>query len=188
MSNQRLFMVLVGCRPKGRHTEQHDVFFGIGESISDLKSDLNKFWPDSGGLHIDAWREVSQVDSYRISIAPKNAVDHSEHRLQLYFINLGGYVEHEFEELHHKLLVVAPSVSAAIKTAKQSAFFKQTSTATIAGAAHVDDKFGFDIDEVQQVENILPIDQQQHYELSIAELPDGAKDAVQLGYLKFSKL
>ena len=188
MSNQRLFMVLVGCRPKGRHTEQHDVFFGVAESITDLKPAMNKFWPGSGGLHIDAWREVTQVDTFRIAIAPKNSVDHTEHRLHLYFINLGGYVENEFEELHHKLLVVAPTMSAAIKAAKQSAFFKQKSTATVAGAAHVDDKFGFDVDEVLQVESILPLNQQQQFELSISEFSEGAQDAVQLGYLKFSKL
>jgi Domain of Unknown Function (DUF1543) len=188
MSNQRLFMVLVGCRPKGRHTEQHDVFFGIAESITDLKPAMNKFWPGSGGLHIDAWREVTQVDDFKISIAPKDSISATDTPLQLYFINLGGYVEHEFDELHHKLLVVAPTMSAAIKVAKQTAFFKQKCTTTLAGAAHIDDKFGFAIDEVLKVNSILPLDQQQHFELSITESVGGLQDAVQLGYLKFSKL
>lgn len=181
-------MVLLGCRPKGRNTEQHDVFFGIAESITDLKPAMNKFWPGSGGLHIDAWREVTQVENFRISITKKNSIATAENKLHLFFINLGGYVEHEFEELHHKLLVVAPNMSAAIKTAKQSAFFKQKSTTLAAGAAHIDDKFGFDIDEITVVESVLPHDQQQAFELTISEFAEGAQDAVQLGYLKFSKL
>ena len=29
-------MVLLGCRPPGRFTEQHDIFFGIGNSLKEL--------------------------------------------------------------------------------------------------------------------------------------------------------
>lgn len=188
MRNQRLFMVLLGCKPPDRNTEQHDVFFGVAESISDLKPAMEAFWPNSGGLHIDAWREVTQVNDYHITVVPKNSVDHSEHRLQLFFVNLGGYIEHEFEELHHKLLIVAPSISEAIKQAKQSVFFKQKSTAHAAGAAHIDDKYGFEVDEIMNVESVLPKQQQQHFELAVSEFLGGAQDAQQIGYLKFSKL
>lgn len=46
-------MVLLGCTPKGRTTEQHDVFFGIAENLSELTSQMNKFWPEAKGkLHI----------------------------------------------------------------------------------------------------------------------------------------
>jgi hypothetical protein len=31
-----LFMVLIGCKPTGRHTEQHDVFFGIANELREL--------------------------------------------------------------------------------------------------------------------------------------------------------
>ncbi|MGN6440105.1 MAG: DUF1543 domain-containing protein [Agriterribacter sp.] len=33
-------MLLLGCKPAGRHTEQHDVFFGIGASLKDLIPDI----------------------------------------------------------------------------------------------------------------------------------------------------
>ncbi|MEP6700612.1 MAG: DUF1543 domain-containing protein, partial [Bacteroidota bacterium] len=29
----KLFMLLIGCKPLGRNIEQHDIFFGIGETI-----------------------------------------------------------------------------------------------------------------------------------------------------------
>lgn len=49
----KLFMVLLGCRPKGRNTEQHDIFFGIADSLVELKPAMQLFWPDAL-LHIDA--------------------------------------------------------------------------------------------------------------------------------------
>ncbi len=56
-------MVLVGCKPKGRYTEQHDVFFGIGSQLSDLAPQLKEFWPEAANkLHIDGWREVNVVN------------------------------------------------------------------------------------------------------------------------------
>ena len=50
MAEYNLFMVLLGCKPPGRHIEQHDIFFGIAKSLSDLKADMQAFWPDSVGL------------------------------------------------------------------------------------------------------------------------------------------
>jgi hypothetical protein len=59
MSNLKIYMILLGCKPPGRNTEQHDLFFGIGRSLSDVKGDILDFWTEAGGkIHIDAWREV----------------------------------------------------------------------------------------------------------------------------------
>ncbi len=58
---------MLGCTPKGRHTEQHDIFFGIGGAIKDLKQDIIDFWPEAKGkIHLDAFREVTNVDGYQI--------------------------------------------------------------------------------------------------------------------------
>ena len=73
MGEYNLFMVLLGCKPPGRHIEQHDIFFGIAKSLSDLKADMQAFWPDSVGLHIDAWRRVITVDGFRIDIAQESS-------------------------------------------------------------------------------------------------------------------
>ena len=32
----KLYMVMLGCTPEGRFTEQHDIFFGIGYSLKEL--------------------------------------------------------------------------------------------------------------------------------------------------------
>jgi hypothetical protein len=83
-------MLLVGCKPARRHTEQHDVFFGIGESVKQLLPAVNDFWPEvKNKFHIDGWREVSRVDGYRVSIIAKE--QRAEESLtKLFFINLGG--------------------------------------------------------------------------------------------------
>ena len=74
MDEAKLFMVLVGCCPPGRHTEQHDVFFGIGSSLKALVPELKAFWPEaSKNLHVDAWREVTRQDGFAISVTPRVA-------------------------------------------------------------------------------------------------------------------
>jgi len=58
MSELKLFMVLLGCKPEGRHIEQHDIFFGIGYNLKELVPAMKEYWP-GGRIHIDAWREVN---------------------------------------------------------------------------------------------------------------------------------
>lgn len=43
----QLYMVILGCKPKGRFTEQHDIFFGIGNSLKNLIPQMNFFWPEA---------------------------------------------------------------------------------------------------------------------------------------------
>lgn len=63
MADLKLFMVLLGCKPAGRHTEQHDIFFGVATSLKELVPEIKAFWKEGGDkIHIDAWREVTVVD------------------------------------------------------------------------------------------------------------------------------
>ena len=104
---------MLGCRPEGRYTEQHDIFFGIGTSLKELIPSMKKFWPEAKGrIHIDAWREVSAVDNFKIEIKPQEKQQTSTENL--FFINLGGYKENEFEEYHYKVLAVASNFSRSI--------------------------------------------------------------------------
>src|ERR1700679_88042 len=99
MKEQKLFMVLVGATPKGRHTEQHDVFFGIGESLNSLVPAIEAFWPEANGrVHIDAWREVTYVDGHAVRVRARGEAEGGADKL--YFINLGGYKPGEVEEYH----------------------------------------------------------------------------------------
>ena len=101
MSSPKLFMLLIGCRPAGRHTEQHDVFFTIGHQIKDLIPAIKIFWPEAKNtMHLDAWREVKQVGDYDVAIIPKQSGAKQVSAIKLFFINLGGYKPDEFDEFH----------------------------------------------------------------------------------------
>ncbi|GHA80804.1 DUF1543 domain-containing protein [Pontibacter akesuensis] len=181
-------MLLLGSRPAGRNTEQHDIFFGIGEAIKDLVPATKAFWPEAkGNLHVDAWREVTQVDGFEVKVILRAEVSHeaaAENRL--FFLNLGGYKAGEFDEFHYKMLAVAEDKKAAIRQARQTAFYRHTG---IKGApSHIDEKFGVDVDELYQVKDILSPAQKEHYTLAIQ--PGGAvpEDELHLGYFKLHKL
>jgi hypothetical protein len=88
MEKLKLFMILLGCKPAGRNTEQHDLFFGIGRSLSDVKNDIIDFWKEANGkIHIDGWKEVNSVDGYNIEVTDKRTVLNEKEKL--FFINLG---------------------------------------------------------------------------------------------------
>ena len=182
----KLFMILLGCTPKGRHTEQHDIFFGIGNSLADLKEQMEKFWAGTQ-LHIDAWREVTNVDGYKIEVVSKT--DAKENTNQLYFLNLGGYKQNEFEEFHYKMLVVAKDKGNAVKAATQTAFYKHTSLAG-NGTSHIDDRYGVDVDDIFMIKDILPAAIKEKYSLAINDIADTtlAEDELHLGYVKWRAL
>ncbi|WP_339921631.1 DUF1543 domain-containing protein [uncultured Flavobacterium sp.] len=184
----KLYMIMLGCTPAGRITEQHDIFFGIGNSLKELIPQMKAFWPEAKGrIHIDAWREVSVVDNFAIEIIAKEAVENTnlDH---LFFINLGGYKENEFEEYHYKILTVAQSMGLASKKAKKSTFFKHCGFKG-AGASHIDDKYGIDVDELYRVTDILDSQFKERYTLKISKSEKTLQeDVLHIGYLKLSKI
>jgi hypothetical protein len=179
----KLFMVLLGCRPKGRHTEQHDIYFGIAKEWKELIPEFKAFWPEAKGkMHVDGWREVTQVNGQSVKVIErtekKNDSDH-----QLYFINLGGYKENEFEEFHYKMVVAAPNKSAAISVSKKTAFFKHTH---FDGAnSHVDDKYGIDVDDMYEIDEMLTKSTKEKYAIEITLSQSDYEDVLNLGYFKF---
>lgn len=187
MGNEKLFMLLLGCKPKGRNTEQHDIFFGSGESLKDLVPDMLAFWPDAGTIHIDAWRKVTEVDGHSIILVPKTTDEKSslQNPLKLFFINLGGYKENEFEEYHYKMLVVGKDKGEAVKQAKESAFYKHTGF--VGATSHIDDKYGIDVDDLYEIEDILPLHIKEKYSIQIS-VNGAEKDDWVLGYTKLSSL
>jgi len=186
MEEYKLFYLLLGCTPPGRYTEQHDVFFCIGKELAAIIPDIKNFWPEAGGkIHIDAWREVTAVNGYRIRVEERRS--RNEQPEQLFFINLGGYRPGSFEEYHHKLLAVAAGMGAAVQQAKQTAFFKDYNAAANA-VSHVDNKYGVDVDDVFNVEEILPADQKARFMLAITREDALSEDRIGIGYLKLDKL
>ena len=181
----KLYMIMIGCRPKGRFTEQHDIFFGIGNSLSELVPQMKAFWPEAKGkIHIDAWREVTAVDNHKIEIVSK--VDAIANTSQLFFINLGGYKENEFEEYHYKILATGTSLAEATKKAKATSFYKHYG---FKGAtSHIDDKFGIDVDDVFNVADILAPELKEKFALKISENNMNFEDELHIGYLKLEKI
>ncbi|WP_036601808.1 DUF1543 domain-containing protein [Olivibacter sitiensis] len=181
---EKLYMILLGCKPQGRHTEQHDIFFGIARSLSQLVEPIVQFWPEAEGkIHLDAWKEVTQVDGHPISIVERSRESEANTPYQLFFLNLGGYKENDFEEYHYKMLVVAKEKGEAIRRAKETAFFKHNAS------PHIDDKYGVDVDDIYEIEEVLSDEFRIKYRIVIGEKESAQiDDEIHAEYIKLSKL
>lgn len=183
MKPNYLHMIMVGCTPKGRFTEQHDVFFGIGTNLNELVPDLVSFWPEANGkIHIDAWQKVTFVDGFAVEVIPRNESLQQEE--QLFFLNLGGYKEGEFEEYHYKVLVVAQSKAEAVKKAKQTSFYKHYDFK--GAASHIDDQYGIDVDDIHIIDEILLQKFKKNYQLKITKTDQQLPDEKHIGYVKLT--
>jgi hypothetical protein len=213
MDQLRLYMLLLGCTPRGRHTEQHDVFFTIGSSLKDCIPAIVGFWPEAEGkIHIDAWREVGFVDGYRVTVHPAGGEDlpggggalpagdralpasggevlpAAAGGARLYFINLGGYKPGEFDEFHYKMVVAGVDKGEAIKKSKATAFYRHVG---FKGAeSHIDNKYGIDVDDAYAIEDILPAEVKRRYRIGLAPalVEDVVEDEVHLGYFQLKNL
>ena len=182
-------MLLLGCKPPGRNTEQHDIFFGIANTLKELVPAINKFWPEANSvIHLDAWREVTFVDEYELTIYNKKEENETilQNSTKLFFLNLGGYKENEFEEFHYKILTACENKSTAIQRARSSAFYKHTG---IEGApSHIDEKYGVDVDDIFEIEDILDPEIKALYGLRFFPSASLEKDKLNLGYWPLKKL
>ncbi|WP_313368556.1 DUF1543 domain-containing protein [Sphingobacterium mizutaii] len=177
-----LFMVVVGGKPEGRFTEQHDVFFGIADELKELVPSMYEFWPAlEGRMHIDSWRKVGKVDGYKIQIIEKTELNPINSK-KLYFVNLGGYKPNDMEEYHYKQLVVAANLAEATKIAKDTVFWKHHES------SHIDDKYGIDVDDIYEVVDLLNPTFKEKYHILIQEASNIPEDTLEVGYLKISKL
>jgi hypothetical protein len=184
----KLYMVMLGCTPQGRLTEQHDIFFGIGSSLKDLVPEMKAFWPEAKGkIHIDAWREISSVDNYTIEVFSRSKGD-TPSEASLFFINLGGYKKGEFEEYHYKMVTVAKTLGIATRKVKTTTFFKHCGFEG-AGASHIDDKYGIDVDETHRVNDLLDLQYKEKYSLLITKSDQPLEeDPLQIGYVKIKTI
>ena len=183
MNTAKLYCITMGATVPGRLIEQHDVMFAAAADISDLIPNLQAAWPEGASVHVDAYREVTVVGSHHISLTQDPASADAS-GLKLFFFNLGGYVEGDMEEYHHKALVVAATQKEAIASIKQSEFYQNRG---YAGAeSHIDDKMSVDIDDVHIVDALLA---GSGWHLHITPSAEStAEDVWQVGYLSLSKL
>ncbi len=180
-------MLVLGCKPAGRNTEQHDVFFGIGEQLKDLTAGILRFWPEADKkIHIDGWRKVTQVDGYDVVVVPRTGLGNEDQNVKLFFINLGGYKPNDLEEYHYKAIIAAPDKGLAIQQAKKTAFFRHTG---FEGAnSHIDDKYGIDVDDLYEISDILPDAIKQQYEILLTPTIELSEDTCYQGYFRLDRL
>jgi Domain of Unknown Function (DUF1543) len=141
----KLFMVQIGFRLEGMNTEGHDTLFAIADSKEEAFKQIKKARPYAS--HIDTCLEVNQAEGYEVRLVQNPQPS----PLKLWFMNLGGYREGEFGEVHKCILVVAADLVEAKMKAKQDAFFRTPGMVQDPAAApHVDDKHVLDegIDDV----------------------------------------
>jgi hypothetical protein len=187
MISPKLFMCLIGCTPNGRNTEQHDVFFGIASTVQDLIPAFYKFWPEANEkIHLDAWREVSQVDEYKVEVLQREDYQQQvQEEPRLFFINLGGYKKNEFDEFHYKMLIAAKDKGFAIRKSKETAFYKHMG---FKGAtSHIDDKYGVDVDDLHEISDILPEEMKKKFIIKLSPADAVNEDELHLGYMPLHK-
>jgi hypothetical protein len=178
----KLILVVLGCTPPGRHIEQHDIFLGIGDSIESLFADIKAYWPE-GKVHIDAWREVSSADGYRITLIERNGtISAGDSTDKLFLLNLGGYLEGKFEEQHYIILTVKPDKAAATKAAKETAFYQHNHFGS--ATSHIDDRYGIDVDDIYEMEELLAPAFKEKYRINISPANGLPEDEYHLGYVK----
>ncbi|MBP3944815.1 DUF1543 domain-containing protein [Psychrobacter sp. K31L] len=189
-----LFMVQLGGRPKGRLIEQHDMFFGVANQVSELIEGINHHWPEvKNKWHIDSYRAITKVGNHSIKLV-ESATSDGNNGLKLFFINLGDYQQGSFEEFHYKLLIVAATQADAVKQAKQSVFYKEFTfkdkDSPFDAASHIDDKFAVDIDDIYNVNDLISnvqilIEPIAHDSHALANTDD---DKEYVGYLSIKNL
>lgn len=181
----KLFYTILGATPKGRNTEQHDVFFGIAETLKDLIPDIKRFWPEAKGkIHIDGYQELQFVDGFELKIVEKNSELSENH---LFFINLGGYEPGKFEELHQQYMMVGKSMAEIIRRVKKTKFYKTMGFKN--AESHIDDKYGVDIDDIFKVTDILPQEMKEKYSIVLEKSKvENQENYTFIGYLALTKL
>ena len=110
----------------------------------------------------------------------------------MFFINLGGYLPDEFEEFHHKLLIVAATQAQAVKQAKQSEFYKTYSfndkTVPFNAASHIDDKHQIDVDDIYNINDLLSGGRLLITLSTVQDTESIQEDRSYIGYLSLKKL
>ncbi len=112
-----LFVIYIG----GAHTrsliELHDMRFVIADTIEATYPALRESWwgiPES--LHLDAWGVLNYADGYNISVSNEPQKNSTQ---KLYFVNLGGYDNTQFTELHKNIFVISENEIEAKQNALQ---------------------------------------------------------------------
>ncbi len=68
-------------------------------------------------------------------------------------------------------------------------FFKTSSIASVKSAsAHIDEKYGIDVDDIYRIDDILPEEVRARYNVELTPSDEAHQDQIHLGYYKLDKL
>lgn len=114
----KLYAVLLGGKAHRCNIELHDVVFVVGSNIEETYPLLvNKWFGVTTGLHIDSFVELQYVDGHEIRIS-KDTLRIKDGK-SLYFINMGGYKEGVFGEIHEMDFFIGSSKKEVLSEAKK---------------------------------------------------------------------
>lgn len=110
----KLFVIYIGGTHPKSLIEVHDIRFIAAENLEQTYEFLKtSWWGNPKSLHIDAWGVLTHVDGYDISFAKQVTTETPK----LFFVNLGGYDNNQFTELHKNIFLVAKNENEAKKQA-----------------------------------------------------------------------
>jgi len=167
---EQLFAVMLGGRASGCNIELHDVVFVAGKNLEATYPALTKKWfGNTTRLHIDAWLALTQVDGYDIVLSHEKTLTSNNH---LYFVNFGGYIKGEFNEIHQSKFYVAESKNAALQRAKQELCMNLMEQ-------HCDDNL--------EIDDCLQIDTVDNFYIHLRENPVKMPLEIHAKYIKFER-
>ncbi|MFM7851537.1 MAG: DUF1543 domain-containing protein [Flammeovirgaceae bacterium] len=113
----KLFALYLGGSAVGAKIEVHDVIFVVSDSLENCYPKIvAKWFGDKQKVHIDAYMILDSIEGFDIQLETKKPIDQD---LNLYFVNIGGYLPNSFFEMHNFGFVVAKDPVEAKSLAKQ---------------------------------------------------------------------
>ena len=122
-----LYLVVLGGKANKANVELHDVRWVVGSKIEDTYDALRKDWFGTlEGLHIDSYKKIRYIDGYYVKlknlkknkIEKKQFFNNTNSKLNLWFVNIGGYNPTSMQEKHEFGLVIASNKLEAKNIAK----------------------------------------------------------------------
>jgi hypothetical protein len=104
----KLFVIYIGGTHEKSLIELHDMRFAVANTIEETYDTLRRsWWGTPTSLHLDAWGVLNYADGYAVNVSTTPPKQNDN---KLYFVNLGGYDQQQFTELHQNVFVVASDV------------------------------------------------------------------------------
>ncbi len=134
---KKLFVIGIGGSTSKANIEVHDVQLVIADSIENTYEILIEGWYGEH-LHLDEYKVLAGAQGYRIQIE-----DHPQNtELNLFFVNMGGYLKETFGEQHEYGFFVAETEKEA-KEKAQKELLKNVTDTHVDGIFKVDSKLKF---------------------------------------------